>query len=128
MTIRNSRKSSRTSTDLDQRNRKRREKIKQRSLLLENLEDRRVMAAGPDLAGILPNNGALLTNNAVLKVAPKDLTFRFTNEVPQNLDPTSLNTSPGQSSIRLLRAGKDGSFTNGTIQVSPGFINTGDTG
>lgn len=128
MTIRNSRKSSRTSLESSLQSRKRREKIKKRSLLLENLEDRRVMAAGPDLAGIQPNNGALLVNNAILKVAPKDLTFRFTNEVVQDINPASLSTSPSQSSVRLVRAGKDGSFTNGVVQISPGYINTGDTG
>src|SRR4051794_20736241 len=127
MTIRRSRKSDRTSTKSIHHTKKQRERIKQRNLLLERLEDRRVMAGGPELAGIQPNNGSLLVPNAVLKVAPQDLTFRFTDGFATTLDASSLSTTPAQSSVRLLRAGNDGSFTT-NIPISPGYINTGDTG
>lgn len=45
-------------------------------LRVEPLEDRRVMA-GPQLVGILPDDGHLLQPNETLDVAPLDLTFRF---------------------------------------------------
>ena len=92
MTIRRSRKSIPSSLASSAHS-KRREKIKRRNLLLENLEDRRVMAAGPDLASIQPTTGSLLTAGAILRVSPRDLTFKFSNEVPQKLDPASLSTA-----------------------------------
>jgi hypothetical protein len=107
---------------------KRREKIKRRNLLLENLEDRRVMAAGPDLASIQPTTGSLLTAGSILRVSPRDLTFKFSNEVPETLDPASLSTLFGKSSIRIARAGGDANFNNGTVPINPGFIGLGDSG
>lgn len=67
---------------------------------LEPLEDRRLLAIGPQLAGIQPNDGSLLTDGQVRNVAPVDLTFRFS----QPIDPSTL------SGIRITRAGLDGRF------------------
>ena len=127
MTIRRSRKSTPSSLGSSFRS-KRREKIKRRNLLLENLEDRRVMAAGPDLASIQPTTGSLLTAGSILRVSPRDLTFKFSNEVPETLDPASLSTLFGKSSIRITRAGGDANFNNGTVPINPGFIGLGDSG
>lgn len=127
MTIRRSRKLNPSSMGSSAQS-KRREKIKRRSLLLENLEDRRVMAAGPDLASIQPTTGSLLTQGSILRVSPRDLTFKFSNEVPQTLDPASLSTLFGQSSIRIAGSGGDGNFNNGTVPINPGFIGLGDSG
>ncbi|MFO0904160.1 MAG: dockerin type I domain-containing protein [Pirellulales bacterium] len=71
-------------------------------LHLEPLEDRRMMA-GPQLVGILPDDGHLLQANETLDVAPLDLTFRFDEN--QVLD---FNTVTG---VQIWRAGNDGVFT-----------------
>lgn len=94
-----------------------------RGMLLETLESRRVMAVGPTLAGIQPNNGSLLTPNAILKVGPQDLLFNFTNEQGFKLDPSTLN------GIQLIRSGFDGDLNDGqNVIVTPGYIGIGDTG
>jgi hypothetical protein len=72
----------------------------------EPLEDRRVMA-GPQLVGILPDDGRLLEPNATLNVAPLDLTFRFDQN--QTLDFASVPTG-----IQIWRSGLDGVFTPAT--------------
>ena len=74
-----------------------------RGLHLESLEDRRLMALGPQLAGIQPDDGHLLQSNEVLNVAPLDLTFRF--DAATQLD---FSTVDG---IQLWRAGLDGQFS-----------------
>ncbi|MFO0869761.1 MAG: GEVED domain-containing protein [Pirellulales bacterium] len=78
-----------------------RERLSQ-SMYVEALEDRRVMA-GPQLVGILPDDGHLLQPNETLDVAPLDLTFRFDEN--QVID---FNTVTG---IQIWRAGLDGAFT-----------------
>ena len=86
-----------------------------RRLHLEQLEDRRLMAVF-----VLPNNGALLQNGETRTVAPKDLTFRFT-DIP-GIDPTTIDNG-----IRLVRAGNDGSFGQANDVVVPiGFSGLGD--
>ncbi|MFP6588685.1 MAG: hypothetical protein VB814_13630, partial [Pirellulaceae bacterium] len=51
-----------------------------RQLFLESLEDRRLLAVGPQLIGIQPNDGELLSlrnPNDIRDVAPRELLFRF---------------------------------------------------
>jgi hypothetical protein len=69
------------------------------------LEDRRMMA-GPQLAGILPDDGHLLQPNEVLNVAPQDLTFRFSEG--QVIDFATVG------GIQIWRSGLDGVFTPAT--------------
>ena len=93
----------------------------QRQLLLEQLEDRRVMA-GAILAGIQPNNSDLLSldnqGTNIRSVAPRQITLRFDEN--QQLDPATLN------GVRITRSGFDGVFGNANDQViTPGFISVG---
>src|SRR6267142_5730045 len=98
----------------------------QRVLQLESLEDRRLMAQGPALVAVIPNNGVFLQNNVTLNVAPRDLTFRFAQG--NVIDPATLSNG-----IRIVRAGVDGVFdapnapTPNDISIQPGFIGLGDT-
>ncbi|HEU0069417.1 MAG TPA: hypothetical protein VFQ26_09200, partial [Nitrospiraceae bacterium] len=92
-----------------------------RELLLEQLEDRRVMA-GAILAGIQPNNSDLLSldnqGTNIRSVAPRQITLRFDEN--QQLDPATLN------GVRITRSGFDGVFGNANDQViTPGFISVG---
>ena len=73
-----------------------------RKVLLENLEARHLMAAGPQLLGIQPNAGSLLENGQILHVAPRELTLRF--DAGAAIDPDSL------AGIRIVRSGTDGVF------------------
>ena len=84
-----------------------------RDLRLEPLEDRRLMAVGPQLAGIQPNDGSLLTDGQVRNVAPVDLTFRFS-------EPIDASTLSG---IRITRSGLDGQFDR--AQATTDFNTTG---
>lgn len=91
-----------------------------KTLRLEGLEERQMMAAGPQLIGIQPNQGAVITEGVVLNVAPTDLTFRF-NE-GQVIDPSTLGA------ITLVRAGLDDDFAtlNDNVTITPGFVGLGD--
>jgi hypothetical protein len=91
-------------------------------LLLEDLEQRRVMAAGPNLAGIQPDNGSLLTPSVVLSVSPRELNFKFTNDQGFGLDTTTL-----AGGIQLLRSGFDGEFATNSVTIKPGYIGLGDS-
>ena len=95
--------------------------VSRKHLHLEQLEDRRLMALGPNLVAILPNSGALLMENDVRDVAPKDLTFRFAEG--QSIDPTTI-----ANGIRITRGGLDHTI-GGTddVVIAPGFIGLGDT-
>ncbi|MCA9141608.1 MAG: pre-peptidase C-terminal domain-containing protein, partial [Planctomycetales bacterium] len=95
------------------------ERTSQRRLLLEKLEDRRLLAAGPRLAGIQPNNSVLFSvedpSANVRSVAPRELNIRFDED--QRIDATTLNA------IRITRSGLDGLFGSADDQiVTPGFI------
>src|SRR5262245_40077183 len=56
-----------------------------RQLALETLEDRRLMAQGPSLVAVIPNDETLLSANgtntlafpAAFPTAPSEMTFRF---------------------------------------------------
>ncbi|MEO8493503.1 MAG: choice-of-anchor L domain-containing protein, partial [Planctomycetota bacterium] len=93
----------------------------QRQLLLESLEDRRLLAAGPRLAGIQPNNSVLFSfddpSANVRSVAPRELNIRFDEN--QQI----VNTPANLSAIRITRSGFDGVFGNANdVQITPGFI------
>lgn len=89
----------------------------ERGLRIEPLEDRVLLSAGPQLVGIQPNVGELLTDNQIRHTAPRDLTFLF-NSVA-NIDPTSLPTDESQlspyDSIQITRSGLDGTFETASV-------------
>ncbi len=87
---------------------------------LEKLEERQLMAVGPRLISVQPNDGDLLTNNEIRNIAPRDLTLVF--QEGQTIDTATL-----QQGVRLTRSGFDGVFDNGNdVIVTPGFIGLGD--
>ena len=95
----------RSSSQLMKRRQKRvsRQKLgARRALQLESLEDRRLLALGPQLIGVQPNGGDLLAEGDIRNVAPQELTFRF-NE-GQIIDEATLDA------IQVTRAGGDGQF------------------
>jgi hypothetical protein len=61
--------------------------LPQRRMFLETLEDRRLLAGVPVLAGIQTNNGDLLSDGDVLNVAPQELLLNFNQDA--EIDPTS---------------------------------------
>ena len=92
---------------------------KKRQLLLESLEARQLLAVGPRLAGIQPNNSDIFSFASVATnvrdVAPRELTVRF--DETQQIDSASL------AGIRITRSGFDGVFGNGNdALIAPGFI------
>src|SRR5262245_39188119 len=94
--------------------------VEQRAFQVEKLEDRMLLAVGPQLVGINPNGEQVLVNGQVLRVAPTDLSFKFDQN--QVIDPATL------TGVRLTRANHDGNFNNGNeIIVSPGFLGIGDS-
>ncbi len=91
-----------------------------RALHIESLEERRVLAGGPTLAGISVNDGTLLVNGDVRAISPSSLTFSFDNG--QVLDASSL---PG--GITVTRSGFDGVFGNADdVAIQPGFLGLGE--
>lgn len=72
---------------------------------LESLEQRQLLALGPQLAGIQPNDGSLLTDGQVRNIAPNELVFHFSDEAA--IDPTTI-----ENAIRITRSGLDGQFSN----------------
>lgn len=83
-----------------------------RRMLLEALEGRQLMAVGPQLLGIQPNEGSLLVDGQVRHTAPNELVFRFDDRV--GLDPNSLD------GIRLIRSGGDGAFERASMATDLG--------
>ena len=74
-----------------------------RRYLLESLEPRQLLAAGPQLIGVQPNNSDLIENGVIRNIAPRELTFRF--------DDSQVINAATVGGIRVTRAGLDGSFT-----------------
>ncbi|WP_145101591.1 tandem-95 repeat protein [Rosistilla carotiformis] len=70
--------------------------------MLESLEPRKLLAAGPQLIGIQPNSGDLITDGSVRSESPGELVFRFDEN--QVIDPATLDA------IRIVRSGGDGTF------------------
>ena len=103
--------SRRTAHSVSTRSQKRsKEQIRRRllrGLHVESLEDRRLMALGPQLVGIQPDDGHLLQPNETLNIAPLDLTFRF-DETTQ-IDYSTVN------GIQLWRTGFDNQFTPASV-------------
>ncbi len=90
-------------------------------LLLEELEDRRLMAVGPSLVAIIPTSGDFLQNNGTLHVAPRDMTFRFAQG--NEIDGTTL-----ANGFIVTSGGPDRILGDTDDQViTPGFIGLGDT-
>ncbi len=85
-----------------------------RSVLLETLEPRHLMAVGPQLIGIQPNNGELLQDGQVLHASPTELVFRFNDGAGIDSSPLSL------SGIRVIRSGDDGVFERASIATDFG--------
>ena len=83
-----------------------------RRVLLETLESRQLMAVGPQLIGIQPDSGDLLTPGDVLSVSPKELVFRFSDN--GGIDESSLG------GIRVIRSGADGVFDRASIATDFG--------
>ncbi len=77
----------------------------ERRLLSESLEQRQLLA-GPEVSGILANEGSLLGEGTVLSVSPRELTFQFDDDA--NLDQSTL------SAIRITQAGDGGAFDSAT--------------
>ena len=74
-----------------------------------------LLAIGPQLIGIQPNEGELLSDGDVRNVAPQDLTFRFDDG--QVIDPATLD------GIRMTRTGLDGAFgDDADVVVEPGYV------
>jgi hypothetical protein len=92
-----------------------------RRLQLEPLEDRRMLALGPMLVAVVPNNGVFLHTNDTLNVAPRDLTFRFAQG--NAIDPATLATG-----VKLTSGGPDHILGDADDQtLTPGFLGLGDT-
>ncbi|TXH02050.1 MAG: hypothetical protein E6R05_04745, partial [Candidatus Moraniibacteriota bacterium] len=102
------------SRKLQQRQQVRR-KAQARRMLLESLEARQLMAVGPQLIGIQPNEGSLLEDGQTRNVAPKELVLRFDDQVA--LDANTL------SGIQLVRSGGDGFFERATVSSDLGTNN-----
>ncbi|WP_164101631.1 tandem-95 repeat protein [Candidatus Laterigemmans baculatus] len=89
-----------------------------RRSLVETLEQRQLLAAGPQLIGIQPNDGALIEDGVTRNIAPRVLTFRF--DQGQQIHPGTLDA------IQITRAGNDGVFDTGDdVAVEPGTISVG---
>ncbi len=89
-----------------------------RSLRLESLEKRELLAGDLELIAISPNFGSFITDGTVLSERPRELTLQFTPG--QDIDPASLDA------IQIIGAGFDGSFADGNeISAAPGFIGLG---
>ena len=83
-----------------------------RKMLLESLEGRQLMATGPQLIGVQPNQGSLLQNGTVLHVSPRELVFRFDDAVA--IDAATL------SGVQISRAGADGLFERAYVSSDLG--------
>ncbi|MDA1052306.1 MAG: DVUA0089 family protein [Planctomycetota bacterium] len=113
-----------------QRKAARLDRRKNRRSLLEPLEQRQLLAVGPQLAGIQLNDGDLLRAGSVRQISPSELLFSFNDGAA--IDPNTL------SGIRLTRSGGDGLFaaatassdfnTTGKVVVDFTAVNPGESG
>ncbi|MEO8268553.1 MAG: hypothetical protein ABI557_02465 [Aureliella sp.] len=109
MAVRNSQSIASSRTKLaDSGSSRRAAQSRLRHMLLEQLEQRQLLAVGPQLIGIQPNSSDLLSNGDVRTQSPSELVFRFDDS--QIIDTATL------SGIRITSAGNDGSFGNNTAQ------------
>ncbi len=87
--------------------------------LLETLEPRQLLA-GPQLIGIQPNVGELITEGSTVETAPRTLTLRFDQD--QNIDPGTFDA------VRISRAGDDGELgTPDDVQIVPALVSLADS-
>lgn len=96
-----------------------------RSLHLERFEDRVLLAIdplGPQLVAVIPNVGDTIRHGDVLRIAPRDLVFRFAEGQQFTADEAAL-----RAGIRIVGSGGDGRFDNGNeVTVTYGWIGPGD--
>jgi hypothetical protein len=89
-----------------------------RRQLVETLESRQLLA-GPQLIGIQPNEGSLITDGTVRESSPRVLTFGFDDG--QVLDSQTFD------GIQISRAGDDGELgTDDDVAIEPGLVTLGD--
>ncbi len=82
---------------------------------MEHLEDRVLLAVGPQLISVQPNVGSVLLDGAIRNVAPNELLFVF--DEGQSIDSDTLD------GIRVKRAGFDNAFDGvSDVIVEPGYI------
>src|SRR5262245_21350094 len=105
-----------------------------RQLQLESLEDRRMMAQGPSLVTVIPNDELALTGGptstltfaAPFPTSPREITFRFAQG-------NWIDSATLASGIKVVRAGGDGIFDQpgapapNDVSVLPGFLGLGDS-
>ncbi len=97
---------------------RKRKQLHVRRSLLESLENRHLMAAGPQLIGVQPNEGSVISlgstgaNATVLNVSPREIVLRFD-------DITALNPST-LSGIQVKRAGADGILESAYLSTDLG--------
>ena len=81
------------------------------SLHVERLEERQLLATGPQLISIQPNRGDLLLEGQVRNEAPRELVFRFQESANIDAATLPLGDAPTRSdSIQVWRSGQDGQF------------------
>lgn len=91
-------------------------RLQTRQNLVQQLEDRRLLA-GPELVAIRPDAGALLNEGDTLNVAPLEFNLQF--RAGANLDESTINSQ----SVKLVRSGGDGTFGDGNeIDVALGYV------
>ena len=92
---------------------------KQRKLHLENLEPRRLLAQGPQLISVRPNDGDFLDEGDTLHNDLVDVTFIFSDS--QQIDDATLDA------ISLTGSGADDVFdTEDDVVIEPGYVGIGD--
>lgn len=117
MAIRRSHKSRKSAQH--RRNSSLREQFRsKRGLRIETLEERRLLALGPQLIGVLPNAGSLLVEGDIRQVAPQELLFKFDENQVFADNPTTL-----AKAFSVTRAGTDGILGNtDDVVVTPGYV------
>ena len=94
-----------------------------RQMLLETLEDRRLLAVGPQLIGIQPNDGDLLRPDdpdQIRDIAPRELRFRFDeNQIftQAQYDEIFLESK----GIQITRSTLDGEFAPASVETDFGL-------
>ena len=92
---------------------------KQRKLHLENLEPRRLLAQGPQLISVRPNDGDFLNEGDTLHNDLVDVTFIFSDS--QQINDATLDA------ISLTGSGADDVFdTEDDVVIEPGYVGIGD--
>jgi hypothetical protein len=112
MTLRRSRQKSLLKSSRRTAPRKNQQRRDSRTMRHEGLEDRRMMAIGPELVAVLSNDGSLLRQDSVEHVAPRDLTFRFDDG--QVIDAATL------AAIQVTRISDNRA-------IAPGFLGIGES-